>query len=78
MHIFVTGVGSFIGKAFLKWCDAQNIQVTGVDLVSVGRSDCHVTDIRSDDLASLIPQDVDAIVHLAALSRDPDCRGQGL
>ena len=32
MHVFVTGAGSFIGRAFLKWCDQQNIKVTGVDL----------------------------------------------
>ena len=76
MHVFLTGAGSFIGRAFLKWCDQQNIKVTGVDLTDVGRADCHVGDIRQDSIRDLIPEDVDAIVHLAALSRDPDCRGK--
>lgn len=76
MKIFVTGVGSFIGKAFVRWCDDAGHQISGVDLASVGRDDCHVADIRTANLAELIPDNVDAIVHLAALSRDPDCRGK--
>lgn len=76
MHIFVTGAGSFIGRAFLKWCDANQVQVTGVDLVDLGRNDCIVGDIRDPDFGNLVPENLDAIVHLAALSRDPDCRGR--
>ena len=76
MHVFLTGAGSFIGRAFLKWCDQQNIKVTGVDLTDIGREDCQVGDIRHDSIRDLIPEGVDAIVHLAALSRDPDCRGK--
>ena len=76
MHVFVTGAGSFIGKAFLKWCDQQNIRATGVDVVENDREDCFVGDIRSDEIENLIPENIDAIVHLAALSRDPDCRGK--
>ena len=76
MKIFITGVGSFIGKAFVRWCDAQGHEIVGVDLVSVDRDDCHIGDIRVDNFEQLIPQDVDAIVHLAAISRDPDCRGK--
>lgn len=76
MHVFVTGAGSFIGKAFLHWCDSNAVQVTGVDLVPLDREDCFVGDIRQDSIADLIPENVDAIVHLAALSRDPDCKGK--
>ena len=78
MHVVVTGAGSFIGRALLRLCDAQGVQVTGIDLISLNRSDCVVGDIRSDSVADLIPENVDAIVHLAALSRDPDCRGKAM
>lgn len=76
MHICLTGSNSFIGRAFLRYCDQHNITVTGIDLVPNDRSDCVQGDITTDEIANLIPQDVDAIVHLAALSKDPDCRGQ--
>lgn len=76
MHVFVTGAGSFIGTAFLRWCDANSIRVTGVDLMPVDRKDCFVGDIRQDSIENLVPENVDAIVHLAALSRDPDCKGK--
>lgn len=76
MQIVVTGAGSFIGKAFLRWCDSQEITVIGTDLIQLDRPDCVVGDIRKDNFADLVPENVDAIVHLAALSRDPDCRGK--
>ena len=41
------------------------------------RRDCIVADVRDPGIASRIPEDVDAIIHLAALSRDPDCRDRG-
>jgi UDP-glucose 4-epimerase len=74
MKIFLTGTGSFIGGELLKLCDRRGIQVSGVDMAVVDRPDSVVADIRSPEIADLIPQDVDAVVHLAALSRDPDCR----
>ena len=39
--------------------------------------DCFQGDITKDEIADLIPE-VDAIVHLAALSKDPDCRGKAV
>ncbi len=74
MRLFVTGSGSFIGRAFLDLCDARGVAVTGVDLLPSRQADCHVADIQSPDIAALIPEGVDAVVHLAALSRDGDCR----
>lgn len=78
MHVCVTGSNSFIGKAFLQYCDNNQIQVTGIDLVANERSDCFQGDITKDEIADLIPEGVDAIVHLAALSKDPDCRGKAV
>ena len=74
IHIFVTGFGSFVGEALLRACDARGIAVTGIDARAGARADCAVADIRSPTLAEHIPENVDAVVHLAALSRDSDCR----
>jgi len=76
MNIFVSGLGSFIGREVLRLCKARGIQVTGVDLAQTGQPGCSVADIRSPDISQKIPVNVDAVVHLAALSRDTDCRGK--
>lgn len=74
MHLIVTGAASFIGRELLRACDRRGITVTGIDAVAMDRPDCHVADIRDPAVADLFPQDCDALIHLAALSRDPDCR----
>jgi len=76
MNIFLTGTGSFIGREVLKVCKAKGINVVGVDTVDTGLEGSSVADIRSPDIASKIPENVDAVVHLAAISRDPDCRNR--
>jgi len=76
MKIFVSGCGSFIGKEVLRLCKAKGIQVIGVDLIETGHEGCSVADIRSPVIFEKIPSDVDAIVHLAALSRDTDCQNK--
>lgn len=75
-QIFITGVSSFIGTALARRCDEHGITVTGVDVLPCDRSGTYVADIRDPSIADLIPPSVDAIIHLAALSRDPDCRGK--
>jgi len=76
MKIFVTGTSSFIGAELLRLCEKRGIEVFGVDLVESNSPNCAVADIRSPQIAEHIPNNVDAVVHLAALSRDPDCRDQ--
>jgi nucleoside-diphosphate-sugar epimerase len=76
MNIFLTGCGSFIGRAVLKVCEAKGINVAGVDLAATGQAGCSQADIRSPEIAQKIPENVDAVIHLAALSRDPDCRNR--
>jgi len=76
MNIFLSGAGSFIGREVLRVCRAKGIQVTGVDLAPTGQEGCSVADIRSPEIAEKIPTEVDAVIHLAALSRDPDCRNR--
>ena len=74
MKLFVTGVQSFIGKELIRQCDASGIQVEGMDLLESEDDRFWVGDIRDRNIAEKVPEDIDALVHLAALSRDADCR----
>jgi UDP-glucose 4-epimerase len=76
MKIFLSGSGSFIGREVLRVCQAKGIEVVGVDLAATGQEGCSVADIRSPNIVDKIPAEVDAVIHLAALSRDPDCRNR--
>lgn len=76
MRIFITGVYSFVGRELVKQCQKRGIEFEGVDLLDVQSERYHKADIRSPDIAGLIPEGVDAIVHLAAMSRDPDCKNK--
>ena len=74
MKIVLTGAGSFIGTALAARCGDQGIEVVGIDARSPDGSRWRQADIRSPDIGDLVPDGTDALVHLAALSRDPDCR----
>jgi nucleoside-diphosphate-sugar epimerase len=78
MKLFVTGSASFLGREVLRLCRQNGIEVFGVDLVDSGHSGCSIADINSPKISEYIPSGVDAIIHLAALSRDEDCRDQAL
>ncbi len=77
IKLFITGAGSFIGRELLRHCDRANIEAVGVDVQAIDRRDCIVADVRDRRIGSRIPEGVDAIIHLAALSRDEDCRDRG-
>jgi UDP-glucose 4-epimerase len=74
--IFLTGVESFIGRELIRQCGQQDIRVTGCDACEPRDSCFKRADIRDPSIADLIPEAADALVHLAALSRDQDCRGK--
>lgn len=74
MEIFITGAEGFIGRELMSQCQKQGINAVGVDFTGSSKPDCSQIDIRSKDIVESVPQGVDAIVHLAALSRDADCR----
>ncbi len=74
--IFVTGAESFVGRALREACAAMGIRFTGIDAAPSAHQEVTVGDIRDPDLGSSIPDGTDAVIHLAALSRDPDCRGR--
>lgn len=73
LSIFLTGTESFIGRVLLDACRAQGIAVTGIDSQSAGNDGSTKADIRDAAIADLIPEGA-TVIHLAAVSRDPDCR----
>ncbi len=77
MSLFVTGSESFIGSVLMRQCAEVGIEAVGVDLVQGKGANRHVADIRSSDIADLIPEK-GIIIHLAALSRDSDCKNNAL
>ena len=74
MRIVIAGSESFIGKELKQHCRARNIEFIGLDLAPSKEAGHHQVDIRSPEVDQAIPQNADALIHLAAISRDQDCR----
>ncbi len=68
MKVFITGSKGFIGSELVSQCKKQGIEVVEADLPEA--------DICSKEIVKLIPEGVDTIIHLAALSKDPDCKNR--
>lgn len=77
MKVFITGTESFVGKELISLCRKNGFEVSGID--AVAPSDRHFAqcDLNSSEIDQHIPENVDAFIHLAALSRDPDCKNNG-
>ncbi len=73
MKLFITGSQSFIGKRLFSHCKELGIEAVGVDSIASTDSCSTQADIRNTSLADLIPENA-IVIHLAAISRDPDCR----
>jgi UDP-glucose 4-epimerase len=74
MKFLVTGAASFIGRELHRQCASRGIEVFGIDIVADGSDTVRQGDIRDPDLAAILPDDIDAVVHLAAVARDADCK----
>jgi len=73
MKLFVTGSESFIGRALLARCAKLGIEAVGVDCAPPGSLTSTQADIRDNAIADLVPKG-STVLHLAAISRDSDCR----
>ena len=71
-NLFITGAESFVGKRLIKHCKDKKISYSGVDVVASEDSNISKIDICDVELSELIPFE-SVVVHLAAISRDPDC-----
>ncbi len=76
MKIFLTGVDSFVGKELLTQCKKEDIELIGCDVKQQSDKRFHQIDICSKSIIDVIPENVDAVVHLAALSTDTLCRNK--
>lgn len=73
MTLFITGAESFIGRALTAHCQALGVGIIGVDTAPSRGANTVQADIRDAAIGDLMPESA-IIVHLAAISRDPDCR----
>lgn len=74
MKIVITGSESFIGKELKEHCRFGNVEFVGIDVASSKDEAHYQIDIRSPEIGEVIPENADAIVHLAAISTDQACR----
>lgn len=74
MKIFITGAQGFVGRNLVLQCERKRIKYKGIDFIKGTNPNILKVDIRSKNIAKYIPQGTDAIIHLAGLSRDTDCR----
>ena len=73
--IFITGTESFVGKELIKQIP-KSFEISGCDYNQPINKDFYKLDIRSKSICDIIPNGVDTIVHLAALSTDPLCKNR--
>jgi UDP-glucose 4-epimerase len=76
--IVITGSESFVGKELISQCKQNSIDFVGLDLINKKESDYvyYQIDIKSPKIINYIPENADAVIHLAAMSRDADCKGR--
>lgn len=74
--IVITGSESFVGKELILQCKKNGIKFIGFDVVDKENPDYefYKVDIKSPKIVDHIPEKTDAVIHLAALSRDADCK----
>ena len=80
MKILITGSESFIGKQLILQLKTLDCNIIGFDSISPINPDYefHQIDIRDPEIHKLIPHDIDVLIHLAALSRDSDCKNKSV
>jgi nucleoside-diphosphate-sugar epimerase len=64
MRLLVTGHEGLVGKAFCDLCRATGVEVRGLDIRGA-----EPRDIRDRDAVAELLDDIDGVVHLAAISR---------
>ncbi len=77
MKVFITGSEGFVGQCLAARLRKDGVDVTAVDMAARLGSLTHRADIRSRDIRDIIPEGVDAVIHLAGLTRTPDCQNKG-
>ncbi len=80
MKIVIIGSESFVGKELILQLKTLNYNIIGFDSVNPTNPDYefHQIDIRDPEIYKFIPNDADVLIHLAALSRDSDCKKRAI
>ena len=74
-RILVTGSESFIGQKLIPLLINKKYFVLGIDKVKLSRSTNLSLDINSPKINNILKKKkIDTIIHLAAISRDIDCK----
>lgn len=87
MRILVTGAAGYIGSVLVKQLLDKKFKVVGLDSLHFGGESLlpvynhpHFTfikeDIRNDDIVRQVIDEVESVVHLAAIVGDPACANQ--
>lgn len=78
--IVITGSESFIGKILISQLQTMDYDLIGFDSLKPNNPnyEFHQIDIRNPEIHKLIPVDTDVLIHLAALSRDSDCKNKSI
>ncbi len=78
MKIIVTGSESFVAKELIAQCLKDGIEVFGFDFAKASDLPYEFKkgDINDPAIGEIFPEGADALIHLAALSRDRDCAGK--
>ena len=78
LMIVITGSESFVGRELIKQLIKEKKEVIGIDLVNEKSQNYEYIkmDICSNSITDIIPNNAEAIIHLAALSTDPLCKGK--
>ena len=76
--IVITGSESFVGRELIKQLIEEKKHVIGIDLVNEKSQNYEYIkkDICSSSITDIIPNNTETIIHLAALSTDPLCKGK--
>src|SRR5437879_3599274 len=73
MKVFITGTESFVGSELIKKCLAKKIDVYGYYLITPVNNKFHKFDINQKEISEIVPEEVDALIHLASLSDNKQC-----
>jgi nucleoside-diphosphate-sugar epimerase len=78
MKIIITGSESFVARELIAQCLVRGIEVFGFDFGKTSdlAYEFKKGDIGDPNIGDIFPEGADAIIHLAALSRDQDCAGK--
>jgi len=74
MNIFITGANGYLGKILSMELNKEGHNIYGCDLSGNFDSKIREIDIRSKNFQDYVPEKIDIIIHLAALSSDPLCK----